>query len=65
MAVVSNSCRTICIINQVDYMDCGDSTILNDLDCPLLSLTNFTIPNSLLCSVSIVHEALHVVYLRD
>ena len=38
---------------------CGDSAIINDLDCPLLSLTNtlyFTNPNSLVCSVFVVHE---------
>ena len=38
---------------------CGDSAILNDFDCPLLSLTKtlyFATPKSLVCSVSVVHE---------
>ena len=61
MAVISNSSQTLCIINQLEYMVCGNSTILNDFDCPLLSLIKtlyFTTSNSLVCSVSIVHECL-------
>ena len=59
MAIISNSAQTLCIINHLEYMMCGDSAILNDFDCPLLSLTKtlyFTSPNSLMRSVSIVHE---------
>lgn len=58
LAVVANTTQRYCIINPLEYIVCGTTTLYN-LDCPLLTMTkdlHFVSPLSLMCSVSIVHE---------
>lgn len=55
----TGSVSSYCLVRLLDYMDLLGEQILNEYDCPLLSMTNllYCIPsNSVIQAVSVVHE---------
>ena len=49
----------MCIVNPSDRVMVGDEAVHNDLDCPLLILTqnlSFISPTKIECPISVVHE---------
>ena len=49
----------MCIINPFDRVMVGDKAVHNDLDCPLLILTQklcLISPTKIVCPISVVHE---------
>ena len=54
--------QAICLVRTLEVMDNMGEQLLNEFDCPLLSMTNlcYCIPSASIChSVSVVHECTH------